>query len=85
MRIQSRDTPPDVEQMQIEGMRRFTPEQRFEMAAMLTRFTFSLSWEGLRRRYPDLHEDELRIVWCRLLYGPELAERVAAYIAHKSR
>lgn len=85
MRTQSSDTPPDVEQVQIEGLRRLSPTQRLALAAMLTRSTFALSWQGLYRRHPDMPEDELRILWCRLLYGPELAERVEDYLARRAR
>ena len=85
MRAQSSDTPLDIERVQIEGLRRMTPNQRLALAAMLTRSTFALSWQGFRRAHPDLSEEQLRIRWCSLLYGPELAERVADALAHRAR
>jgi hypothetical protein len=84
MRTQSIDTDPDVERIQVEGLRRFTLAQRLALASMLTRSVFTLSWQGFRRRYPDVPEAELRIRWCELLYGPDLAQRVAAYLVNRA-
>ena len=85
LRTQSSDTSPNIERMQIQALRRLTPTQRLALAAMLTRSPYALSWQGLRRRHPDLPEEELRIIWCEMLYGRELAEKVAAYLARRQR
>jgi hypothetical protein len=85
LRTQSSDTPPDVERVQIEGLRRLTPTQRLGLAAMLTHSTFALSMRGFRRLHPELREQELSILWCRLLYGAELAEKVAAFLANRQK
>lgn len=83
MRTQSSDTNPMVEQMQIAGLRRLSPWQRFELANRLTRGAFALSWQNFRRRYADLDEEALALHWVRLLYGADLASRVAAYLARR--
>ena len=43
MRTQSNDTDPTFERIQIAGLRRLTPCQRFQMANSLTRGVFTLS------------------------------------------
>ncbi len=79
MRTQSSDTDPTVERMQIEGLRRLTPSRRFEIASNLSRSVFALSWRGFRRRYADLDDEAASLLWVSLLYGEELASRVALY------
>ncbi len=84
MRTQSTDTDPVIEQMQIAGLRRLTPGQRFQMANSLTRSAFSLSWSNFRRKHAELDEREVALLWVRLLYGEDLAERVSHYLEHPS-
>jgi hypothetical protein len=83
MRTQSSDTNPVVEQMQIAGLRRLSPWQRFELANQLTRSVFALSWQNFRRRHADLDDDAAALHWVRLLYGDDLAARVAAYMEQR--
>ena len=44
----------------IEILRRMTPDQRLRKALELTELGKRLLADGLRTRYPDLPEDELR-------------------------
>ncbi len=80
MRTQSTDTDANVERIQIEGLRRRKPPQRFQMANRLTRSAFTLSWGNFRRKHANLSESEAALLWVRLLYGDDLAERVDAYL-----
>jgi hypothetical protein len=84
MRTQSSDTDPIVEQMQIAGLRRLSPWQRFELANRLTRSAFALSWHNFRRRHADLDDAAASLLWVRLLYGDDLADRVGAYLARRT-
>jgi len=84
MRTQSSDTDPAIERLQIAGLRRLSPGQRFQMANRLTRSVFLLSWQNFRRRHADLGEDAVALRWVRLLYGDDLATRVAAYLEQRS-
>ncbi len=83
MRTQSRDTNPTVEALQIAGLRRLTPGQRLGIARRLTRGTFAVSWRNFRARYADLDDEGAVVLWVRLLYGSELADRVAAAQARR--
>ncbi len=82
MRTQSTDTDPVIERIQVAGLRRLTPTQRFQMANRLTRSVFTLSWGNFRRKHAHLGEREAALLWVRLLYGDDLAERVSAYLEH---
>lgn len=46
----------------IEVLRQLTPEQRLCKAFELSAFARQLFEHGLRRRYPDLPEDEFRLL-----------------------
>jgi hypothetical protein len=66
--------------MQISGLRRLTPGQRFQMANSLTRNVFALSWHNFRRKHAELDENAACFLWVRLLYGDDMAQRVSTYI-----
>lgn len=83
MRTQSSDTAPVVEQMQIAGLRRLSPGQRFALANQLTCSVFALSWQNFRRRHADQDEDAVARIWVQLLYGADLAARLAAYLEER--
>lgn len=44
----------------IETLRKMTPEQRLVKAFELTQFSRDLFIHGLRQRFPDLSDEELR-------------------------
>jgi hypothetical protein len=69
MRPQSRDTPLEVERIQIEGFRAMTPLQKLERVLDLNRAVEALASARLRKQYgPELseHELELRLAALRL-------------------
>jgi len=70
------DTSPEVEQLQIELLRRTPPWRKLEMVGQLneTARTFALS--GLRQRHPQATPQELRRRLADLLLGVELARQV---------
>jgi hypothetical protein len=85
LKTQSADTDPVIERMQISGLRRLTPGQRFQMANSLTRTVFALSWDNFRRKHAELDENEACFLWVRLLYGDDMAQRVITYIERHKR
>ncbi len=78
MRTQSRDTHPKAEAVQIELLRRAGLSKRLALAFSLSRTTIALSREAIRKRRPDLSEQDLRLEFVALCYGEALARRVAA-------
>ena len=62
MKTQSRDTPPDIEEILIEGYRRMTPVERLERALDMSRAVQQLALARIRARYgPNLSEREERL------------------------
>ncbi|MCP3957768.1 MAG: hypothetical protein GY719_07935 [bacterium] len=58
----SLDTPPEVEEILLEGLRRMTPEQKFRRIIELNRAVEEMAAARIRHRYgPDLPDRELRL------------------------
>jgi hypothetical protein len=54
------------------------------MANSLTRAVFTLSWGNFRRKHSHLDERAAALLWVRLLYGHDLAERLSHYLKRQS-
>ena len=72
----SADTSPQIEQMQIEGLRRMPPWRKLELVGEMNRALRDLALAGLRQRYPGDTPARRKRRLADLLLGPELAARV---------
>lgn len=63
------DTSPEAAAVQREAIRRMTPEERVRTAVRMSEEARRLTLDGLRHRYPDASEAELRRVMLRRVYG----------------
>lgn len=73
----SRDTPPEVEAVWIDGLRRMGAEERLRRACDLTATVRSLAAARLKERYgPALSERELRLRLAALWLDREILVRV---------
>jgi hypothetical protein len=70
------DTHPKVEALQIELWRRASPTRKMHMLAQLNASVQMLALAGLRSRFPDATESELRRKLADLVLGEELARKV---------
>ncbi|MGC8783663.1 MAG: hypothetical protein ACP5RN_04660 [Armatimonadota bacterium] len=70
------DTHPDMESLQIELWRRASPTEKMRMLAQLNAAAKMLALAGLRSRFPNTSEEELRFKLACLLLGEELAHKV---------
>jgi hypothetical protein len=62
MKTQSPDTPPEVEEILLEGYRRMTPLEKLLQAFELNRMAQQMAAMRIQARYgPDLSEQELRL------------------------
>jgi hypothetical protein len=71
----SLDTDPEIEKLQIEGLRQMSPWRKLALVSDINRAVRCLALAGLRQRYPD---DSPAQRWRRLadlILGPELAAR----------
>jgi len=70
------DTHPQMEALQIELWRHASPTRKMHMLAQLNASARTLALAGLRSRFPNASEDELRYQIAVLLLGEELARKV---------
>ena len=72
------DTPPDIEQLQIELLRRKTVTERMALAGNLTHFVIQLSRQAIARQHPEWTQRQVDLEWVEIHYGRELAESLRA-------
>lgn len=83
MTVFSADTPPDVENMQIELLRQMPPWRKMALMAAMSQTVRTLAMAGLRQRHPDDTPALRRRRMADLLLGPELAARVYGPLPEK--
>lgn len=77
MRTQSPDTPPEIEEILLEGYRRMTPREKLERVLDLNRTVLQLAAARIRMRYgPDISERELRLRLAALWLDREIMVKV---------
>ena len=76
MSVLSSDTHPKMEALQIQLWRQASPTRKMHMLAQLKSSVRTLALMGLRSRYPQASEAELRRRLADLLLGKELARKV---------
>jgi len=74
--IGPRDTTPRARAVQLAAFRRLTSSERVAIACQLSDETRGLAADGVRYRHPEYSEKQVQQVVCRLLLGPELADRL---------
>lgn len=75
------DTDPEATRVQLELMRRASPERRLALALSLSQTVIDLAKRSLRETHPDATEDELKVLFARIHYGDELADGLAEHLA----
>lgn len=74
------DTPPEVEQIQINLLRQAGQARRTQLMLSLSQSMFELSWQNLQKVSPYLSETELKVKFVELLYGPALADAFQQFL-----
>ena len=72
----SPDTSPQIERIQIEGLRQMPPWRKLALVGDMNEAVRVLALAGLRQRYPDDTPAQRRRRLADLVLGPELATRV---------
>ena len=83
MSVLSSDTHPKMEALQIQLWRQASPTRKMQMLAQLNHAARTLALAGLRSRYPQASEVELRRRLAGLLLGEELASKVYGESSHE--
>jgi hypothetical protein len=71
-----------MEALQIEFWRRASPTRKMHVLAHLNASAHTLALAGLRSRYPQASEAELRRRLASLLLGEEIARKVYGELGH---
>ena len=72
----SPDTAPEIERLQIEGLRQMPAWRKIQLVGDLNETVRALALAGLRQRHPDDTPAQRRRRLADLLLGEELAARV---------
>jgi len=75
MSVLSSDTHPKMEALQIQFWREATPTRKMQSLAQLNASARKVALTGLRARYPQASDKELRRRLAGLLLGEELASK----------
>lgn len=73
------DTDAEARRIQLQVLRGMTEAQRVAAAEELTKITVHLSRTALREEMPGASESQVLLRWIELVYGKELAARVAPF------
>jgi hypothetical protein len=76
------DTHFEARAVQIERLRRMSIGERIAMADELSAMTTHLSRQAIREVMPEATEAQVILRWIELVYGKELAARIAP-LAHR--
>jgi hypothetical protein len=70
------DTSPEAMAVQLECMRRLTPQQRVRRSCALSRQVRKMAFAAIRRRHPHLSDRDVQLAFIGLAYGERLANDV---------
>ena len=79
------DTHPEAREVQLELLRRMSSVEKFAIVAQLTAMTTFVSREAIREAMPGASEQQVILRWIELVYGAELAARVAPFAERLGR
>jgi hypothetical protein len=70
------DTSPDALEVQLDGLRRMSPQQRIAKMCSLSGRVRNMAFDAIGRRHPDLDEEGVRLLFIELVYGKSLADDI---------
>lgn len=73
------DTAPEARRRQLEVYRRMSPQARVEQTLALSEEIRRVALDGIRQRNPSFDDEQVRVAWLRMLYGPDFAEQLLAH------
>lgn len=69
--------------MQLECLRRMSPQQRVQMVFDMSRRLRDMAMDAIRRRHPEFDEEQVRLKFIELTYGKQLADEVRAWCSER--
>ena len=84
MIVQSRDTHPQAEEVQLKLLRQASIAERFALMASLSETAIQLSRRAIQRANPTYSELEVNLAFVAYHYGEDLAERIRKYLEQRN-
>lgn len=70
------DTSSDALDVQLNGLRRMSPQERIAKMCSLSRRVRNMAFDAIRRRHPEFDEEEVQLLFIELTYGEPLADEI---------
>ena len=80
MRMQSEDTSPEMERVQIELIRKAIPAKLFGLVRSMSQTMIEASIRNIRKLHPDASQEEITLIFVELYYGKKVADLVRSQI-----
>jgi len=77
------DTHPDAARIQIDILRRMTPQRRLELMRVMCQSSYSRSMRALAEARPNASRSELIALFVEINHGQALAHRYRAYLRRR--
>jgi len=77
------DTPPEVENVQVNLLRKAGARKRFAITLSLSQKMIALSRQALKKAHPGLRDNELKILFIKNCYSAGTAEKVKQRMIEK--
>jgi hypothetical protein len=68
------DTSPDAFAVQLACLRRMSPSERIRRTCAMSRRIREMGIDAIRRRHPELNDNERQLLFIELTYGKTLAD-----------
>jgi len=78
------DTPPEIEKVQIDLIKKWSVAKRISMMRALTAFAVNLSKRAIARANPGCSNEEINLLFVANHYGEELANRLREYLQKRN-
>ena len=79
------DTSPEAHAAEIAAIRRLSPAKRFARAQFLSEQARLMAFAAIRRQQPEISDEQLRLRFIAVAYGPELAAKVERWRSESER
>ena len=79
------DTSPEAHAAEIAAIRRLSPAKRFARAQFLSEQARQMAFAAIRRQHPGITDEQLRLRFIAIAYGPHLAAEVERWRSESQR
>lgn len=78
------DTSAEALEVQLACLRKMSPQERIRRTCAMSRQIRNMGFANIRRRHPELSEEETQLLFIELSYGKPLADDVRRWKAKQS-